>query len=156
MPALTTKYPLGVQRLHSDAPIEDIFYLLKRDGGVVIEKFLDVETVNRANREILPHLEKDKKWEGSFFPGETRRATALNEICPTFTNNMLTDSRYQAVVRHFLTTKNTFWWGKEQKTSVSLPQVSADTAIQIGPGAGDQEIHRVRIQLLFKLKDSTC
>ncbi|RFU33825.1 hypothetical protein B7463_g2494, partial [Scytalidium lignicola] len=139
---LSNKYPPGTQRVSPDVPIEDIFGLLKRDGGVVVEKLLSRETIEQSNREIAARLEADKSWSGTFFPGETRRAPGLNSFAPTYTKNHLMNPIYQAVCRHFLTTKNTFWWGKEQKTSVSLPQVSASTAIQIGPGAPDQEIHR--------------
>ncbi|KAF2096461.1 phytanoyl-CoA dioxygenase [Rhizodiscina lignyota] len=142
MPSTTSKYPHGVQRVTRDTPVEDIFWLLKRDGGVVVTNFLDRATVEQTNSEIAHRLEADKPWSGSFFPGETRRATAMNTYAPTFTKTQLMDPIYQAVVRHFLTTTNTFWWGNEQKKSVSLPQISATTGIQIGPGAPDQEIHR--------------
>ncbi|EXJ92613.1 hypothetical protein A1O3_01165 [Capronia epimyces CBS 606.96] len=138
----TTKYPPGTQRVSVDTPVEDIIWLLKRDGGVAINKFLDVETVEQCNREIAPRLDADKPWTGTFFPGETRRANAMNRWAPTYTKTQVMNPIYQAVVRHFLTTTNSFYWGKTKKTSVSLPQFSAATGIQIGPGAPDQEIHR--------------
>ncbi|KAJ9149790.1 Phytanoyl-CoA dioxygenase [Pleurostoma richardsiae] len=116
MPALTSRYPPGPRRVQTDTPLEDILELLKRDGGVVIEKLLDRATVEKAIAEITPRLEADKPWTGTFFPGETRRAPGMNAYSPTYTENFLMNPLYQAV--------------------------SASTGIQVGPGAPDQEIHR--------------
>lgn len=143
MPTATSRFSPGVQRVTTDTPLEDIFWLLKRDGGVVVKNYLDLETVARCNQEIQPRLDADKLWNGSFFPGEIRRATAMNRWAPTYTKKQVLSPIYQGVVRHFLTTTNSFFWAQEKKTSVSLPQFSAATGIQIGPGAPDQELHRV-------------
>lgn len=143
-------YPSGPQRVPVDAPLEDILSLLKRDGGVIIEKYVDRATIDQAYKEVLPRLEADKPWDGAFFPGQTRRAPGLNAHCPTFTTKMLMHPLYQAVAEHFLSTKSSFWWGDDRRTHVAKPQVSACTAFQVGPGAGNQQIHRVSFSQSFK------
>lgn len=77
------------------------------------------------------------------FPGETRRAPGMNAYSPTYTKEMLMHPLYQAICNHFLCTKNSFWWGDYRRDHISYPQVSACTAFQVGPGAKDQQIHRV-------------
>jgi ectoine hydroxylase-related dioxygenase (phytanoyl-CoA dioxygenase family) len=49
---------------------------------------------------------------------------------------------FQAICTHFLTTRNTFWWGDKQKESISLPYAHACVAIEIGPGGKAQPLHR--------------
>ncbi|KAL1631157.1 hypothetical protein SLS56_004546 [Neofusicoccum ribis] len=142
MPKLTNKYSSGPQRVNVSTPVKDILFLLKRDGGVIIEKHVNQEVIDQAYTEILPRLEQDKPWDGKFFPGETRRAPGMNAYSPTFTGKMLMHPLYQSVVNHFLSTTNSFWWGEDRRTHVAKPQVSACTAFQVGPGAKDQQIHR--------------
>ena len=156
MPSVTMKYPNGPQRVDVDTPLEDICYLLKRDGGVIISKYVNTEVIDQAYKEILPRLERDKPWTGVFFPGETRRAPGLNALSPTYTSKMLMHPLYQAVCTHFLSTKNSFWWGEDRREHVSLPQVSACTAFQVGPGAKDQQIHRVSRQITPKILVLLC
>lgn len=62
------KYGGGPQRVSKDTPIEDMIMLLKRDGGVIIEKFVSPESIDESYRDILPRMERDKKWKGKFFP----------------------------------------------------------------------------------------
>lgn len=68
MPTATAKYGPEVQRVPVDAPLEDIIMLLKRDGGVVIEKFLPHSSIDKAYTEIRPKMEIDREWKGDFFP----------------------------------------------------------------------------------------
>jgi ectoine hydroxylase-related dioxygenase (phytanoyl-CoA dioxygenase family) len=49
---------------------------------------------------------------------------------------------YQAICDHFLTTRNSFWWGDKWKESVSKPQAHTGAAMCIGPGAKAQPLHR--------------
>lgn len=49
---------------------------------------------------------------------------------------------YRGVCDHFLTTRSMFWWGDEQKESVSKPYVHSAVAMRIGPGGKAQPLHR--------------
>lgn len=62
------RFPLGVQRLPVNAPVEDFITLLKRDGGVIIEKYVPQDIVDKCNQEISPQLEREQIWHGEFFP----------------------------------------------------------------------------------------
>jgi hypothetical protein len=68
MPGLTSKYRPDVQRLPLDARLEDLIMLLKRDGCVIIEKFVSHESIDKAYEEIRPKMEVDREWKRTFFP----------------------------------------------------------------------------------------
>ena len=68
MPGLTSKYGPQVQRLPLDAPPEDVIMLLKRDGGVIIEKSVSHESSDKAYDEIRPNMDDDREWKWTFSP----------------------------------------------------------------------------------------
>lgn len=149
MPGLVDKYPAGPQRVDVNTPLDDVLFLLKRDGGVIISNYVSQAVIDQAYKEILPRLEQSMPWDGVFFPGQTRLAPGLCSYSPSFINDMLMHPLYQSVCTHFLSTTNSFWWGEDRRTHISYPQVSACTAFQIGPGAKAQQIHRVSKVNLF-------
>ncbi|KAF6814323.1 phytanoyl dioxygenase family protein [Colletotrichum musicola] len=142
MSAMAEKYGPEVQRVSAKTPIEDIIYLLKRDGGVFIQGLIREPDVDQAYGECRERLDNDVEWCGSFFPKETQRAPALLALSPTYARTQMMNPVYQKVCEHFLTTRNWFWWGNERKESVSKPYVHSCTAMRIGPGGKAQPLHR--------------
>ena len=69
MPFDPSKYSDEVQKVSKDTPLEEIIYLLKRDGGVFVKNLISEEDVDQAYREARPRLDADVAWNGSFFPG---------------------------------------------------------------------------------------
>ena len=59
--AWTYVYGPEVQCLPLDAPLEDVIMLLKCDGGVIIEKFVSHESINKAYDEICLKMEDDRE-----------------------------------------------------------------------------------------------
>ncbi|EKG10166.1 Phytanoyl-CoA dioxygenase [Macrophomina phaseolina MS6] len=142
MPAATKEYGPEVQKVPADTPLQDILYLLKRDGGVFIEGLISSEDIDKAYDEVRETLDNDVEWDGSFFPKETQRASALIMRSPTYVKTQLMNPLYHQVIDHFLTTRSWFWWGDERKESVSKPQVHSCVAMRIGPGGKAQPLHR--------------
>lgn len=58
----------GVQNVPKDTPLDDIYYLLKRDGGVIIKGLLPLEDIDKTYEEIKERLDQDLPWDGEFFP----------------------------------------------------------------------------------------
>ncbi|KAF0316202.1 phytanoyl-CoA dioxygenase family protein [Colletotrichum asianum] len=142
MSRISDRYGSEVQKLSAETPIEDIIYLLKRDGGVFVKGLVAVEDVDQSYEECRERLESDVEWNGSFFPKETQRAPALLALSPTYARTQMMNPIYQKVCEHFLTTRNWFWWGNEKKESLSKPYVHSCTAMRIGPGGKAQPLHR--------------
>lgn len=63
-----SKYGPEVQKVPADAPVEDIIYLLKRDGGVFVKGLVPATEVDKAFEECRARLESDVEWNGQFFP----------------------------------------------------------------------------------------
>lgn len=63
-----SKYGPEVQKVSVDTPIEDIIYLLKRDGGVFVKGLVAAADVDKAFEECRARLESDVEWDGNFFP----------------------------------------------------------------------------------------
>lgn len=71
MPFNPSKYSDEVQKVSKDTPLEEIIYLLKRDGGVFVKGLISEADVDQAHQEAKPRLDADVEWNGSFFPGES-------------------------------------------------------------------------------------
>lgn len=61
-------YGPEVQCLPLDVPLEDVIMLLKCDGGVIIEKFVSRESIDKAYGEIFVRKWKSREWKGAFSP----------------------------------------------------------------------------------------
>lgn len=142
MPGPVKEYGPEVQYVTTDHSLDDIFYLLKRDGAVFVRNFVSIEDVDQAYADVKDRLDEAPEWNGTFYPKATARATAMIARSETFTRTQLMHPIYQAVCDHFLTTRSWNWWGTERKESVSKPYVTSCTALRIGPGAEAQPLHR--------------
>lgn len=63
---------------------DDLVAALKISGGVIIRNFLTTTEVATIEADVRPWLDKDKHWDGNFFPKETRRAFGLVGKSKTF------------------------------------------------------------------------
>lgn len=114
---------------------------LERDGAVVVSGVIDRAVRDSIVRELAPHLEAvdpdasiNKKYEAdggaaNFYPGKTRRITALvarSETFRTFVTHPLMLSACDAML----------------KPNCLHYQVHATAALEIGPGAREQVLHR--------------
>lgn len=64
----SVKLPPGVQNMPNDTPLDDILFLLKRDGGVIVKGLIAVEDVDKTTEECRERLDQDLPWDGEFFP----------------------------------------------------------------------------------------
>ncbi|KIX04734.1 uncharacterized protein Z518_05604 [Rhinocladiella mackenziei CBS 650.93] len=76
MPTATRTYDLGVQKVSANIPVEDMIYLLKRDGGVFIQGLIAEGDVDQAY--------EDCRKRGNFFSKETQRAPSLLALSSTY------------------------------------------------------------------------
>lgn len=52
-------YESGLQYVSTDTPLDDIIYLLKRDGGIVLRNLISADDIDKASAEIKDRLEQD-------------------------------------------------------------------------------------------------
>jgi len=124
----------------TDSPAK-VVECLEHDGAVVVTGVIDRAVRDAVMRELAPHLEIvdpdasiNKKYEAdggtaNFYPGKTKRVTALvarSETFRTFVTHPLMLSACDAIL----------------KPNCTHYQVHATAALKIGPGAREQVLHR--------------
>jgi ectoine hydroxylase-related dioxygenase (phytanoyl-CoA dioxygenase family) len=127
--------------LPASAPSSDVVACLERAGCVVVRGVIDDATRATLKRELAPHLvtsdagnRLNKVYEasggnGSFYPGNTNRITALvakSEIFRSFVMHPLMLSACDALL----------------KPNCASYQVHATAGLVVGPGATVQVLHR--------------
>ena len=80
MPGRTSDYGPEVQKVNADTPLDDIIYLLKRDGGVFVKALVAAGDVDQAYEEVKDRLDADVEWQGAFFPSEFAHSFVAIEI----------------------------------------------------------------------------
>jgi hypothetical protein len=62
------EYENGIQFLSAATPLDDMIYLMKRDGSIIVKNLVPIEDIDQANKDVRPRLDEDLEWEGDFFP----------------------------------------------------------------------------------------
>lgn len=111
----SSTYGPEVQKVAADTPLEDLIYLLKRDGGVFVKNFVSESDVDQAFSECRERLENDVEWQGSFFPSKPSMCRHTGD--------------YHTNSRHRTDTESTGFIGFESyvcKDASHAPDLSAD------------------------------
>ncbi|OCT52227.1 phytanoyl-CoA dioxygenase family protein [Cladophialophora carrionii] len=137
--------PPSIVRINArDADIDDILKVLDRDGGIIIENFIDPSAAAQIRADLKPYFESDTGDVSGFFPKTTRRAIGLlgiSDACVDLAlNPILTE-----VASRLLTSTYEYWVGQERHTAVSKPQISSTVGFQVNPGGKQQGLHRDEI-----------
>lgn len=128
-------------RVQRAASKEKVIAILERDGGVIIEGFLDANVLNGLRSDLLPRISERSTGRDSFSGGQTRRLGALfahTRHCA----QVVTDPLFLPVAEHFLKHRHEVWVGDVRHTFQSEVRIGVTQAIQIGPGEGAQPLHR--------------
>ena len=142
MPSTTLPPTIQLKNFKPTSSADDVVQALIHDGGCFIRNLLPQATLDEIERDVRPHLEADKPWNGDFFPPETRRVYGLAGKSKTFTESIPGDKLYREVCDKLLSATITAYTGQTLNTSVSKPQLNNTIVFSIGPGARRQELHR--------------
>lgn len=71
MPGPVKEYGPEVQYVTTDHSLDDIFYLLKRDGAVFVRNFVSIEDVDQAYADVKDRLDEAPEWNGTFYPSKS-------------------------------------------------------------------------------------
>src|SRR5690625_180500 len=120
--------------LSADSTVEDVVNVLNRDGGVIIDRFLDPTTIKALSEEIDAALESVDCGEDDEFVGtRTRRAGALFANSPHMEHVAL-HPLYLGAAREILQKPVDVWFGQERTPITPDIQIGVTQAIQIHPG----------------------
>jgi ectoine hydroxylase-related dioxygenase (phytanoyl-CoA dioxygenase family) len=112
---IETRGKVEVQSWPADTPYEKVTEFLRKARGVIIKNFANIEDTCQMEKELRPLLDKDRAWEGSFFPKATRRCHNLVTNSPTFAEKGIMNPLYQAMMNEYMMTSNWFWQGHRRK-----------------------------------------
>jgi ectoine hydroxylase-related dioxygenase (phytanoyl-CoA dioxygenase family) len=160
----------GLKRHGPEDNPEDVISTIERDGGAIIEGFLDPGTLQGLRDDLLPLLAKTPTGQDPVFDGQkTRRLSRL-----------FSRSRHVATIalhplfltpaRHFVCRPVETWRAGERQMHAPDLRIGATQAIQIAPGEGRQPLHRddgvwgwrhpsereARLQIMVAISDFTA
>ncbi|KXH25885.1 hypothetical protein CNYM01_11437 [Colletotrichum nymphaeae SA-01] len=120
---------------------EKLVEIINRDGGVIVEKLIDLQLVAEIKRDLKPYFDEDIPDKYGFFPATTQRASGLlgfSDACVELACNRL----YTEVANALVSSSFTFWRGEKQKTVSGKPIISSTVGFRVNPGGNQQVLHR--------------
>lgn len=133
--------------------VDEVVDVIRRDGGVILEGFLEPSVLAELRRQLEPILDETRYGEDAYFAGtKTRRAGGLFgrlDMMPEIALHPL----YYGAAKKILQKPLWVWVGDDRIEMVPDIQVGVTQAIQIHPGQGDQRLHRDDTSFLWRHPD---
>ncbi|MGB5957581.1 phytanoyl-CoA dioxygenase family protein [Pseudomonas sp.] len=154
----------------SDASLEQVVEIIRRDGGVIISDFVSPTTLKSLTEELDAYLNATPCGVDPYFAGtQTRRVARIIGRSDTAVEVAL-NPLFIGAARQLLQTPTHVWVGSDRIEMAPDIQLSITQAIQIGPGQGLQPLHRddatslwrhpqygreARLQMMLAISDFT-
>jgi ectoine hydroxylase-related dioxygenase (phytanoyl-CoA dioxygenase family) len=119
-----------VRSIDRNTPAEEAMAILKEDGAVVYRNLVDEDVIDQVRRELEPYLERAYNGEGEFWGYKTKRISSLIAKSKTYGEELATNPRILAVMDQLLL------------PHCARYHLHVTQAVAIGPGEGQQIIHR--------------
>ena len=133
---------MAIPQFSADAPIHDITQALGEVGCVVVTGLMDTRLRQCVTSEMAPHMTNARIVEDDdpdeFYPGRTRRVTALLTRSDSITNHLVAHPITQQVCDTHLLPNSEFGY-----------QLHVSAALEVGPGAREQVLHREEDSFTF-------
>lgn len=125
----------AIPKFPADAPVDDIAAALGQAGCVVVTDVMDPALRQAITSELEPHMTTVKVIEEDdpeqFYPGKTRRVSALVARSPSVTDQLIAHPLSQRMCNDHLLPNGEFGY-----------QLHVSAALEVGPGAREQILHR--------------
>ncbi|KAI0159696.1 hypothetical protein GGR57DRAFT_434830 [Xylariaceae sp. FL1272] len=135
-----------VQRIRREAGLQAFIEAVETDGCVIIQDFTDLESLERAGKEVQPYLDASvAEKEGSSvgaLNGGTATCTRLVGRSQTAREKFFSDSLYQDIADYFIGLETKIWYGAKPTIQKSDPLLSISITMSSQPGCKAQELHR--------------
>jgi ectoine hydroxylase-related dioxygenase (phytanoyl-CoA dioxygenase family) len=132
---------MSLTTLPNTATLAEVCDVIERDGGVIIEDFLEPGTIDGLNADLGPILANTPWGPEGFTGNKTRRVSALfkhSRHCAAIVTHPL----YLGAAEQLLQIPGKVWYGDEQAFETPNVQIGATQAIEIHPGQTAQVLHR--------------
>ncbi len=124
---------MTIPRFSADAPHADIYSAIEEAGCALVTGVTDDELRASIRSELAPHMDSVRVNDDDpeeFYPGLTRRVSALVARSPTITDQLLAHPISKSVCERHLTPNSEHGY-----------QVHVTAALEVGPGAREQILH---------------
>ena len=132
---------MSIPRFAADTPIDELADALGEAGCIVVNDALDDARRTAIRDELAPHMEAvrvaDDDRPEDFYPGRTRRSSALIARSKTV-GEITLDAHTTGLCDRHLTPNGEFGY-----------QLHVSAALEIGPGAREQILHREEDSFTF-------
>ncbi|WP_194913619.1 phytanoyl-CoA dioxygenase family protein [Catenulispora rubra] len=137
-------------------PLDDIVEILERDGAVIVEDFVDAETLAALQADLAPGLEAAGYSESGYDGQKTKRLSSLFHRSPRPMTDVVLQPQFLGAARRLLQQPTHMWIGKVRMDVTPSIQVSFTQAIRIDPGQGRQPLHRDDAMHLWRHPGPPC
>jgi ectoine hydroxylase-related dioxygenase (phytanoyl-CoA dioxygenase family) len=154
-------------RVRPDADLDEVVGIIERDGGVVVEDFVDSDVLAALWADFRPALEEQAYGEDWYNGTRTRRVSSLfarsNRLTPVVTQRL-----FLGAARALMQRPIPMFIGRSKVDMIPTIQISGTQLIQIHEGQGKQPLHRddalhlrshpgpvSRLQLMLAMSDFT-
>jgi ectoine hydroxylase-related dioxygenase (phytanoyl-CoA dioxygenase family) len=148
--------------------LDDVVEILERDGAVIVEDFVDAETLAALRADLGSGLEAAGYSESGYDGQKTKRLSSLFQRSPGPMTSVVLQPQFLGAAQRLLQQPTHMWIGKVKMEVTPSIQVSFTQAIRIDPGQGRQPLHRddamhlwrhpgppCRLQLMLAMTDFT-
>lgn len=161
---------MSLTALPATATLDEVVAIIERDGGVIVEDFLDQATLDGLNADLDPLLTVTPTGEEGFVGSKTKRLSALFKHS-RHSAYVVTHPLYLGAAERILQRPTKVYYGEEEAWVIPTIQVGATQAIEIHPGQTAQVLHRddaiwqwthpdggrdARLQIMLALTDFTA
>ncbi|AQZ62025.1 unnamed protein product [[Actinomadura] parvosata subsp. kistnae] len=127
--------------LPASAPIDAAIEAIEAAGAVIIEDFVDADTLNGLWEDLGPALESQADGDGRLVGEKTRILPGLVRRS-AHSVAIMRQPHFLGSARHFLQRPVRAWLGEQRIEFVPTIQLGISRAIQIQPGVRPQGLHR--------------
>ncbi|MGI9327651.1 MAG: phytanoyl-CoA dioxygenase family protein [Pseudomonadales bacterium] len=133
---------MSIPQFSADVPTSDITAALAEAGCVVVTGVVDAELRQSITGELAPNMAKARIVEvddpKQFYPGLTRRVSALVARSPSITDHLIAHPLSQNLCEAHLLPNSEYGY-----------QLHVSAALEVGPGAREQVLHREEDSFTF-------
>ncbi|WP_248964375.1 phytanoyl-CoA dioxygenase family protein [Sphaerisporangium perillae] len=158
----------GLTRVRPDADLDEVVEILERDGGVIVEDFVDDATLAALWDDFGPALDACAYSQDWYNGKRTRRVSSLFART-THLTPVVTQRLYLGAARAIMQRPVPMWVGKSRVEMTPTIQISGTQLIQLHAGQGKQPLHRddalhlrrhpgptSRVQLMLAMSEFTA
>ncbi|NBE49952.1 phytanoyl-CoA dioxygenase family protein [Streptomyces boluensis] len=137
-------------------PLDEVVEILERDGAVIVENFVDSETLAALQADLGLGLEAAGYSESGYDGTKTKRLSSLFQRSPQPMTNVVLQPQFLGAARRLLQQPTHMWIGKLRMEVTPSIQISFTQAIRIDPGQGRQPLHRDDAMHLWRHPGPQC